>query len=34
VTLIVFIGNSSVNIVERRLLRWRPVSDATLQAET
>jgi NitT/TauT family transport system permease protein len=34
VTLIVFIGNSTVNIVERRLLRWRPASDASLQSGT
>jgi NitT/TauT family transport system permease protein len=32
VTLIVFIGNSTVNLVERRLLRWRPVSDAMMQS--
>jgi len=31
---IVFIVNWSVNAVERRLLRWRPVSDVTLQAGT
>jgi NitT/TauT family transport system permease protein len=29
---IVFIGNWSVNAVERRLLRWRPPSDAAAQA--
>jgi NitT/TauT family transport system permease protein len=34
VTLIVFLGNWAVNIVERRLLRWRPAADATLQAGT
>ena len=34
VTLIVFLGNSTVNIVERRLLRWRPASDASLQSGT
>jgi NitT/TauT family transport system permease protein len=33
-TCIVFIGNWSVNAVERRLLRWRPASDVTLQAGT
>jgi NitT/TauT family transport system permease protein len=33
-TCIVFIVNWSVNAVERRLLRWRPVSDVTLQAGT
>jgi NitT/TauT family transport system permease protein len=33
-TCVVFIGNWSVNAVERRLLRWRPVSDVTLQAGT
>jgi NitT/TauT family transport system permease protein len=33
-TCIVFIANWSVNAVERRLLRWRPVSDVTLQAGT
>jgi NitT/TauT family transport system permease protein len=31
-TCIVFIGNWSVNALERRLLRWRPVSDITAQA--
>jgi NitT/TauT family transport system permease protein len=31
VTLIVFLGNSTVNIAERRLLRWRPASDAQMQ---
>jgi NitT/TauT family transport system permease protein len=30
---IVFIGNWSVNAVERRLLRWRPPPDAAAQAE-
>ena len=34
VTLIVFIGNWSVNAVERRLLRWRPPPDVTIQAGT
>jgi NitT/TauT family transport system permease protein len=29
---IVFIGNWSVNAVERRLLRWRPPADAAAQA--
>jgi ABC-type nitrate/sulfonate/bicarbonate transport system permease component len=33
-TCIVFIGNWSVNAVERRLLRWRPPSDLTVQAGT
>jgi NitT/TauT family transport system permease protein len=32
VTLIVFAGNWVVNAMERWLLRWRPPSDATLQA--
>jgi NitT/TauT family transport system permease protein len=32
VTLIVFLGNSTVNITERRLLRWRPASDAQMQS--
>lgn len=32
--LIVFLGNLSVNVIERWLLRWRPPSDATLQAVT
>lgn len=31
---IVFIGNWSVNALERRLLRWRPSPDAALQAGT
>jgi NitT/TauT family transport system permease protein len=31
---IVFVGNWSVNAVERRLLRWRPASDASLQSGT
>lgn len=31
---IVFIGNWSVNAVERRLLRWRPPSDVAAQAGT
>jgi NitT/TauT family transport system permease protein len=31
---VVFIGNWSVNALERRLLRWRPASDVTLQAGT
>jgi NitT/TauT family transport system permease protein len=34
VTLIVFAGNWIVNAMERWLLRWRPPSDATLQAGT
>jgi NitT/TauT family transport system permease protein len=33
-TCIVFIGNFSVNALEARLLRWRPVQDVTLQAGT
>ncbi|HEX5779658.1 MAG TPA: ABC transporter permease [Xanthobacteraceae bacterium] len=32
VTLIVFICNGAVDFAERRLLRWRPASDAKLQA--
>jgi NitT/TauT family transport system permease protein len=31
---VVFIGNWSVNALERRLLRWRPASDVTLQVGT
>lgn len=31
---IVFLGNWSVNAVERRLLRWRPASDVSLQTGT
>jgi NitT/TauT family transport system permease protein len=34
VTLIVFLGNWSVNIVERRLLRWRPPADVKMQTGT
>ena len=34
VTLIVFLGNWTVNVVERWLLRWRPASDASLQSGT
>ncbi len=34
VTLIVFLGNGCVNAVERRLLRWRPAPDVTIQAGT
>ena len=34
VTLIVFLGNSAVNVIERRLLRWRPASDAMQQSVT
>jgi NitT/TauT family transport system permease protein len=34
VTCIVFLGNALVNVVERRLLRWRPPADVTLQAGT
>jgi hypothetical protein len=33
-TLIVFLGNWSVNAAERRLLRWRPPADVTLEART
>jgi NitT/TauT family transport system permease protein len=33
-TLIVFLGNWSVNAVERRLLRWRPPADVTIEART
>jgi ABC-type nitrate/sulfonate/bicarbonate transport system permease component len=33
-TCIVFVGNWSVNALERRLLRWRPASDVGLQAGT
>ncbi|MGZ3409138.1 MAG: ABC transporter permease [Xanthobacteraceae bacterium] len=33
-TLIVFIGNWSVDAAERRLLRWRPPADIKLQAGT
>src|SRR5690606_13167967 len=32
VTVIVFVLNGTVNISERRLLRWRPPSDAKTQA--
>ena len=32
-TLIVFAGNWSVNVFERRLLRWRPPPDLRMQAE-
>ena len=32
--LIVFLGNLTVNVIERWLLRWRPPSDVTLQAAT
>jgi NitT/TauT family transport system permease protein len=31
-TCIVFLGNWSVNVVERRLLRWRPPTDVNVQA--
>ena len=34
VTCIVFLGNFSVNAVERRLLRWRPPSDIRMQTGT
>jgi hypothetical protein len=34
VTLIVFVGNWSVNAIERSLLRWRPPPDIALQAGT
>jgi NitT/TauT family transport system permease protein len=33
-TLIVFLGNGSVNALERRLLRWRPSADIKLDAGT
>ena len=33
VCVIVFIANSTVNVIERRLLRWRPPSDVTAQKE-
>ena len=33
-TCIVFLGNWSVNALERRLLRWRPPSDVRMQAGT
>jgi len=33
VCIVVFIANSFVNIIERRLLRWRPPSDVTAQKE-
>jgi ABC-type nitrate/sulfonate/bicarbonate transport system permease component len=33
-TCIVFVGNWSVNVVERRLLRWRPAADVRLQTGT
>ncbi len=33
-TCIVFLGNWSVDALERKLLRWRPVSDVKLQAES
>jgi NitT/TauT family transport system permease protein len=32
--LIVFIGNLTVNVIERWLVRWRPPSDVTLEAAT
>ncbi|MCC6947258.1 MAG: ABC transporter permease [Bradyrhizobiaceae bacterium] len=32
--IIVFIGNTAVNVFERRLLRWRPPSDAKNQSGT
>ena len=34
VTIIVFVLNGAVDFSERRLLRWRPPSDAKLQAST
>jgi NitT/TauT family transport system permease protein len=34
VTLIVFLGNWTVNVVEARLLRWRPAADVKLEAGT
>jgi NitT/TauT family transport system permease protein len=34
VTCIVFVGNWTVDAIERRLLRWRPPSDVTLQGGT
>jgi NitT/TauT family transport system permease protein len=30
-TLIVFLGNWTVNAIERRLLRWRPPADGATQ---
>ena len=33
-TCIVFLGNWSVDALERRLLRWRPPADIKLQAGT
>src|SRR5262245_54317931 len=33
-TLIVFLGNWSVNAAERRLLRWRPPADLTVETGT
>jgi NitT/TauT family transport system permease protein len=33
-TCIVFLGNFSVNLAERWLLRWRPPADVTMQAGT
>jgi hypothetical protein len=33
-TCIVFLGNWSVNTLERRLLRWRPPADRQMQAST
>jgi NitT/TauT family transport system permease protein len=33
-TCIVFLGNWSVNALERRLLRWRPPSDRQMQMST
>jgi ABC-type nitrate/sulfonate/bicarbonate transport system permease component len=33
-TLIVFLGNWGVNAAERRLLRWRPPADVTIEAGT
>jgi NitT/TauT family transport system permease protein len=34
VTCIVFIGNWTVNMLERRLLRWRPPADTAMQVGT
>jgi NitT/TauT family transport system permease protein len=33
-TCIVFLGNASVNALERRLLRWRPPADSRMQVGT
>jgi NitT/TauT family transport system permease protein len=34
ITCIVFLGNWSVNALERRLLRWRPPADLRMQSGT